>query len=100
MRAFSQRLITSCVWFVMIFAAPASSLSAPYSDGPIYVGGPITQDTLWQGEIIVVDSVTVNPGVTLTVRPGTHVKFRHYRGYREPEKRLSITASSNLRSRG
>jgi len=54
------------------------------------VGGSISEDTVWQGEVLVEDTIVVQPGVTLTVRPGTHVKFKHYRGYREPERRLSI----------
>lgn len=54
------------------------------------VGGEITQDTTWQGEILVTESVVVQPNVTLTILPGTKVRFQHYRGYREPERRLSL----------
>ena len=57
---------------------------------PVNVGGSITQDTTWQGYVLVTNSVVVEPGVTLTVLPDTHVLFKHYRGYREPEKRLGL----------
>ena len=55
------------------------------------VGGHISQDTTWQGDVLITDNVVVQPGVTLTVSPGTRVKFQHYRGYREPERRLTLS---------
>jgi hypothetical protein len=58
--------------------------------GTTVVGGIVSKDTIWKNEISVESSVVVQPGVTLTVKPGTHVKFKHYRGYKEPEKRLRI----------
>lgn len=40
------------------------------------VSGPVTVDTTWADPIYhVVDSVTVDPGVSLTISPGTIVKF-------------------------
>jgi len=59
-------------------------------EGATTAAGPIGTDTSWSGEILVTDSVVVRPGVTLTIAPGTRVMFRHYRGYREPERRLGI----------
>jgi hypothetical protein len=56
------------------------------------VSGVIDSDTVWDGDVLVVDSVTVQPGVTLTIAPGTRVMFEHYRGYRDPGRRLSLTA--------
>ncbi len=43
----------------------------------VYVSGTITQDTTWTaGNVYVIQSsVTVNPGVTLTIEPGVVVKF-------------------------
>lgn len=49
-------------------------------------GGQLTQDETWSGEILVTDNVVVPTGVTLTITPGTIVKFKHYRGYKEPWK--------------
>ncbi|HDD44902.1 MAG TPA: hypothetical protein ENG63_08605 [Candidatus Desulfofervidus auxilii] len=56
----------------------------------ITVHGRITQDTTWQGNIWVIDNVTVSAGVTLRIMPGTKILFKHYRGYKEPNKRLRI----------
>jgi hypothetical protein len=62
----------------------------------IVAGGPITQNTTWQGEVLVTNSVIVEPDVTLTILPGTLVKFQHYRGYREPERRLSMQVEGSI----
>jgi hypothetical protein len=68
--------------------------SAPESNATGAVSGPIEQDTTWSGVVHLADSVTVQPGVTLTIAPGTRVEFTHYRGYREPGRRLSLTAEN------
>jgi len=60
----------------------------------------ISTDTIWQGEFLIKDTTIVQSGVTLTVEPGTKVKFKHYRGYREPEKRLSMQIFGTLIARG
>ena len=36
----------------------------------------ITQDTVWQGEIIIQGVISVKRGATLTIRPGTVVRFK------------------------
>ncbi|AJE02483.1 NosD domain-containing protein [Geobacter pickeringii] len=36
----------------------------------------LTKDTVWTGEIVVTGDVSVPPGVTLTIEPGTTVRFR------------------------
>lgn len=41
-----------------------------------YQGGTITEDTTWSGEVLVEGGVTVAPQTTLTVAPGTVVRFR------------------------
>ena len=46
-------------------------------------GGVLQSDETWSGEVLVDESVTVPKGVTLTIAPGTVVKFRHYRGYKD-----------------
>ena len=43
-----------------------------------YVEGKITHDTVWMlidSPFIVIDNVTVLPGVTLTIEPGVEIKF-------------------------
>jgi len=72
----------------------ASTTTTPEGpgDGVTTVAGVITADTTWAGRVLVTDSVVVQPGVTLTIAPGTRVMFQHYRGYREPEHRLGLSA--------
>ncbi len=72
---------------------------------PIYLTGCselgiIFGDTIWSGEVLVNSTVVVEPGGTLTIRPGTRVKFKHYRGYREPEKRLSLIVRGAIIAEG
>lgn len=52
-------------------------------DGPLEVQGAITNDTTWSGEVLAKGYVGVGKGVTLTIEPGTTVRFRTYRGYKE-----------------
>ncbi len=62
--------------------------------------GEISEDTTWQGDILITETVVVQSGVTLTILPGTHVKFQHYRGYKEPEKRLSLIIQGSIIAEG
>lgn len=60
--------------------------ATPYS-GPISnsVEGELTGDTAWSG-IIEAGYVTIPSGVTLTIEPGTVVKFRASRDYKNVDK--------------
>lgn len=62
--------------------------------------GVIQEDLDWQGEVLITGPVTVEAGVTLTIHPGTHVRFTHYRGYREPEKRLVMVVHGRIQAVG
>lgn len=62
--------------------------------------GTLIRDEIWSGEIHVTDHIFVPKGVTLTIEPGTVVKFKHYRGYKEPWKRLGITTTGTLKAVG
>jgi parallel beta-helix repeat protein len=42
---------------------------------PAALRGPVGADTVWEGRIAVGDMITVAAGATLTVRPGTEVRF-------------------------
>ena len=64
------------------------------------ISGPIDRDTVWSGEILIAGNVYVPEGVTLTIEPGTIVRFKHYRGYKEPEKRLGITVDGTIIAKG
>ena len=44
--------------------------------------GMLTRDEIWSGEIYITDHVAVPEGITLTIEPGTVVKFRHSRDYK------------------
>ncbi len=63
------------------------------------VGGAIQQDTTWQGEILVTGPVFVPAGVTLTILPGTRVRFVHYRGYTDGG-RLTMRVEGTLKAVG
>jgi hypothetical protein len=77
-----------------------SSAGTPAVLSSTVVGGSILTNTVWQGEVLVEETVSVQSGVTLTVQPGTQVRFKHYRGYREPEKRLSLQVFGTLIAEG
>ncbi|MDK2981529.1 MAG: hypothetical protein PWQ55_1876 [Chloroflexota bacterium] len=62
--------------------------------------GRIAKDTRWSGDILITGDVYVPEGVTLTIDPGTVVRFKHYRGYKEPEKRLGITVDGTIIAEG
>lgn len=42
---------------------------------PSRAGGPVERDTAWEGRVVVERMITVAAGATLTVRPGTEVRF-------------------------
>lgn len=50
---------------------PALSIAAPLS----YVWGEISTDTTWSGEVLIEGQTVVKTGVTLTIEPGTVVRF-------------------------
>ncbi len=64
------------------------------------VRGQLTKNTTWCNDVTVDGNVLVPRGVTLTVEPGTTVRFKAYRGYKEPEKRLRIRVEGRLVANG
>lgn len=87
---------------VCFFMAASDSFlvgAEAHSEG-VVVSGVISVDTTWSGEVLVTDTVVVLPDVTLTILPGTRVEFQHYRGYREPEKRLSLIIKGRILANG
>lgn len=60
----------------------------------------INRDTTWGGDIRVNSTVVVEPGVRLTVLPGSKLKFSHYRGYREPERRIHFIIEGSITAEG
>ena len=69
--------------------------SAPSSEpepetGVITRGGDLTVDETWSGEVLITEMLWVSAGVTLTILPGTHVRFKHYRGYEDPNQYVGM----------
>jgi hypothetical protein len=60
----------------------------------------INTDETWSGNILVTRSITVFKGATLTILPGTVIKFKHYRGYKTPELRLSLFILGTIKALG
>jgi len=67
---------------------------------PLEVQGEISVDTDWYGEILVTNTVVVQPNVTLHIHPGTKVRFVNYRGYREPERKLNLIVYGRIIANG
>ncbi len=62
-------------------------------DQTIVKRGVLNSDEVWSGKILVDEFVSIPKGVVLIIEPGTHVYFKHYRGYKEPWKRAIITVN-------
>jgi Right handed beta helix region len=60
----------------------------------------IAANSVWSGDAYVKGPVTVLPGAVLTILPGTRVKMSHYRGYREPEKRIHFIVKGGIIAEG
>ncbi len=80
---------TFFILLIILFGVPATLLTGIFffasleePSGATVAGGTLTEDTIWEGHIIVQSDVTVPSGITLTVLPGTFVEFKHFRGYK------------------
>lgn len=62
--------------------------------------GTITSDEVWSGEILIDSFIVIEKEATLTIKPGTKVKFKHYRGYTEPWKRIEFLVLGTLKAVG
>ncbi len=72
----TRTLVTVLAVLTMSFGALL--VSTPRASATTYVRGWITADTTWgiaDTEYVLMQHVTVRPGVTLTIVPGTTVKF-------------------------
>jgi len=93
-----------CLIFCMVFLItvlvscgnpPKTSVPTPVLVHNASKAGELTRDEVWSGEILVTGKVSVPNNVTLTIEPGTKIKFQHYRGYKEPEKKLGLYIKKN-----
>lgn len=65
--------------------APATPRKeAQFSPTLSYQDRMVTEDTVWRGEVLVEGAVTIVPQATLTVEPGTVVRFRQKSGAQAP----------------
>lgn len=60
----------------------------------------ISTDQTWSGEVYITRTVQVTPGVTLTIKPGTKIKFKHFRGYQGPGERCGLIINGTLKAIG
>jgi len=82
---------------VRVLGHPASAVDVEVVQ---HLDSTVDVDTVWGGQVLVGDSVVVQPGAVLLVLPGTTVAFEHYRGYREPARRLGLTVLGGLVAEG
>ncbi len=61
--------------------------------------GRLEKNETWSGEIFITDSLEVLEGVTLTILPGTIVKFKHNRDYKKQGK-TSLFVEGTLKAIG
>jgi hypothetical protein len=63
-------------------------------------GGALRRDEIWAGEIFVKECVIVPEGKTLTIEPGTTVKFKHFRGYKYPSRGCLLVKGGTVKAIG
>lgn len=94
-----MRRLSLCVILALAFLL----LGIPVAAEPdvTTVSGVISRDTTWSGNVLVTERVTVSEGVTLTVEPGTIVRFKHWRpGYTDPFRRTRLDIGGTLMAVG
>jgi hypothetical protein len=74
-------------WFAQ---SAHGELSHPRKAATVISGGSIQQDQTWSGDIIVTGTVTIASGVTLTISPGTSVRFEPRRPFFISDTGLSV----------
>jgi hypothetical protein len=67
----------SRVFFIVVVFIGVVSVSAGYGKKTVEIGmETIKEDTTWSGDILITGDVYVPPGVTLTIVPGTTIRFK------------------------
>ena len=80
-------------------AAPSDEEAPTPSE--VTKAGILTQDETWSGEVYIPRGVEVAEGVTLTIEPGTVVRFKHWRyGCTDPDERGSLIMRGTLQAIG
>jgi len=57
-------------------AGPVARAEAPFKPTAVYADLMLVEDTVWRGEVLVEGVLTVAPQATLSIEPGTVVRFR------------------------
>lgn len=72
----SRRRHAALIVAALTIAAPLGPGRAVGSAGePVRAAGPVERDTTWEGRVVVEQLVTVGAAATLTILPGTEVRF-------------------------
>jgi len=67
----------SRVFFIVVIFIGLFSISTGYGKETVEIGmETIKEDTTWSGEMLITGDVYVPPGVTLTIVPGTTIRFK------------------------
>jgi parallel beta-helix repeat protein len=65
------------------------------------ISGEITQDQTWSGNILLTETVGVAKNVTLTIEPGTIIKFKHWRhGSTATDHRIALHVHGTMKAIG
>ena len=74
--------------------------SGPKKTSSITRWGTIHKDEVWSGEVFIPGMVEIPKGVTLTIKPGTVVKFKHSRDYKNPGRGHLLVSGGVLKAIG
>lgn len=62
--------------------------------------GEIKQNETWSGEVLITQQIIIPENTTVTIEPGTKIKFKHYRGYKNQEEKIGIEVNGTLKAIG
>jgi len=80
--------------------ATATQTTTTSFSGPLEKTGTLKHSETWAGEIHVSDFVVVPEAVTLTVAPGTVVRFAHSRDYKHPNPGGLLVSGGTIKALG
>lgn len=86
-------------WFLLLLLCtlPLSAQAAPL----VYQGeSTLWNDTVWSGEVLIDGILTVAPGTTLEIRPGTTIRFTYFDSNGDGLGEHEIFIQGVLRARG
>ncbi len=92
-------MLTAVVAAALSIPAVVLAASKSLSVSNTTRSGTLTRNETWSGTITVTDSVYVPKKITLTIKPGTTVKFKANRNYQKPNK-LRIDIDGRLLAEG